>query len=200
VSTTKNHFDPGINCVYIISTNLKDCRRTMLLQSIIILRLLIATVIAASVVSFSPFARSVARHLRTASLFIKDGKQVDEMISAFSYGGRPTEEKLEEYKLQYARSIDKSNEFWEEQARKHLAWFSFPLETFSGSFLEGDVSWFSGGKLNACFNCIDRHLPKRADQTAIIWEADEPSDSRDITYRYYLRMHVIKYFQGFTRR
>ena len=125
-----------------------------------------------------------------------DGKHVDDVIPAFSYGGRPTVEKFEEYKLQYARSIDQSNEFWEEQAKKYLTWFSTPLETFSGSFLEGDVSWFSGGKLNACFNCVDRHLPQRADQTAIIWEADEPSDSKAITYRYYLIVYMqINYFK-----
>lgn len=114
---------------------------------------------------------------------MSDGKHIDEVIPAFSYGGRTTAEVLEEYKLQYAKSIHQPNEFWEEQAKKYLAWFSVPLETFSGSFLEGDVRWFTGGKLNACFNCVDRHLPLRADQTAIIWEADEPSAGKAITYR-----------------
>jgi len=53
----------------------------------------------------------------------------------------------------------------------------------SGSLLNGDVNWFANGKLNVCYNCIDKHLENgRGDQTAIIWEGDEPSDSKKISY------------------
>lgn len=52
----------------------------------------------------------------------------------------------------------------------------------SGSFQEGDIAWFLDGKLNACYNCIDRHLPRRMKQTAIIWQGDEVNESQHITY------------------
>ena len=48
---------------------------------------------------------------------------------------------------------------------------------------EVDFSWYSGGRLNACYNCVDRHLATRGEQTAIIWAGDEPGDYRHITYR-----------------
>lgn len=171
----------------------------MLLRSILILRLLLVALIAAYVISFSMVARSIPRHIRTNSLSMKDIKHVDEVIPAFSYGEQSTQEKFEEYKLQYARSISQPGAFWEEQAKKYLTWFSTPLETFSGSFSEGDVRWFAGGKLNACYNCLDRHLPHRADQTAIIWEADEPSDCKAFTYGYYFSAHICKLLKGSIR-
>ncbi len=49
-------------------------------------------------------------------------------------------------------------------------------------FAAGEATWFGGGKLNVAVNCIDRHLASRADQTALIWEGDEPSDNKNITY------------------
>jgi acetyl-CoA synthetase len=124
---------------------------------------------------------------------MSDGKHVDEVISAFSYGGRPTTEVLEEYKLLYSKSINQPDVFWDEQSKKYLTWFSAPLEIYSGSFLEGDVRWFSGGKLNACYNCVDRHLSRRAEQTAIIWEADEPSEGKTITYRCFYRVVRVRF-------
>ncbi|MDF1623778.1 MAG: AMP-binding protein, partial [Pseudohongiella nitratireducens] len=53
----------------------------------------------------------------------------------------------------------------------------------SGDFSKADVKWFAGGKLNVCYNCVDRHLPTRADQVALIWEGDEPDTSDTITYQ-----------------
>ena len=47
----------------------------------------------------------------------------------------------------------------------------------------GDIHWFSGGKLNVSYNCIDRHVEKKGDQTAILWEGDEPGDSRSISFK-----------------
>lgn len=52
-----------------------------------------------------------------------------------------------------------------------------------GGFEHGDVNWFAEGKLNVCYNCIDKHLPTRADQVALIWEGDEEGLDRKITYR-----------------
>src|SRR6516165_7149195 len=62
---------------------------------------------------------------------------------------------------------------------------STPTNTKNSSFSPGNVSikWFEDGVLNASYNCIDRHLPKRANQTAIIWEGDDPSQSMHIPYR-----------------
>lgn len=73
--------------------------------------------------------------------------------------------------------------FWAEQARR-LDWLQFPTRIKDVSFHEADfrIRWFEDGILNVAHNCIDRHLPERADQTAIIWEGDDPADSRHITY------------------
>lgn len=68
-------------------------------------------------------------------------------------------------------------------SEKYLSWFSPFNRVLEGSFEDGDVRWFANGKINACYNCIDRHLPQRADQTAIIWEADEIGAHKHITYR-----------------
>jgi len=89
----------------------------------------------------------------------------------------------ESYQRLYQQSIHEPEVFWEEQAREFLDWYQ-PWEILHRSDLrKGQVSWFEGGKLNACVNCVDRHLPARADQVAIIWEGDDPKDSSKITYR-----------------
>jgi len=88
------------------------------------------------------------------------------------------------YQEMYARSIKDPNGFWAEEA-KRLDWYKAPTRIKSSSFGPGNVSikWFEDGVLNACFNCIDRHLPRRAKQTAIIWESDDPAKSQHITYQ-----------------
>ena len=88
------------------------------------------------------------------------------------------------YNEMYARSISDSNGFWAEQA-KRLNWSHAPTKIENTSFAPGKISikWFEDGILNAAYNCIDRHLPKRANQTAIIWEGDDPSQSKHISYQ-----------------
>src|SRR3981189_18750 len=88
------------------------------------------------------------------------------------------------YKEMYARSIKDPNVFWAEEA-KRIHWYRTPSKIKNTSFGPGDVSikWFEDGVTNAAYNCIDRHLGKRANQTAIIWEGDDPSQSRHISYR-----------------
>ena len=88
------------------------------------------------------------------------------------------------YREMYARSISDPNGFWAEQA-KRVDWMKVPTQAGNWSFAPGNISikWFEDGVLNAAYNCIDRHLAKRGDQTAIIWEGDDPSESRHITYR-----------------
>jgi acetyl-CoA synthetase len=88
------------------------------------------------------------------------------------------------YREMYARSLSDPKGFWAEQA-KRLDWMKAPHKIDNWSFAPGNVSikWFEDGVLNAAYNCIDRHLPKRANQTAIIWEGDDPAKSKHITYK-----------------
>ena len=88
------------------------------------------------------------------------------------------------YQAMYRRSLDDADGFWLEQARR-LDWVTPPTQAGDWSFDEHDfhIRWFADGVLNVAANCIDRHLADRADQTAIIWEPDEPGeDARHISY------------------
>jgi len=88
------------------------------------------------------------------------------------------------YNEMYARSIKDPTGFWSDAA-KRVDWIKPFTKVENASFEMGKVSikWFEDGVLNAAYNCIDRHLEKRGDQTAIIWEGDDPSQSKHITYR-----------------
>jgi len=89
---------------------------------------------------------------------------------------------MEEYQRLYRLSLDNPEWFWGEQA-KTLTWFHPWQSVFDADYKEVDFSWFSGGRINACFNCVDRHLPHLGDKTAIIWAQDEPGQYTHITYR-----------------
>jgi acetyl-CoA synthetase len=88
------------------------------------------------------------------------------------------------YQEMYARSLDDPNAFWAEQA-KRIHWMKPFHKVKNTSFGPGDVSikWFEDGVTNVAYNCIDRHLAKRADQVAIIWEGDDPKNQKHITYQ-----------------
>jgi acetyl-CoA synthetase len=88
------------------------------------------------------------------------------------------------YREMYARSVKDPNGFWAEQA-KRIGWMKPFTKVENASFAPGNISikWFEDGVLNVAWNCIDRHLHTRGDQTAIIWEGDDPSQSKHITYR-----------------
>ncbi|MDN3559579.1 acetate--CoA ligase [Halomonas sp. FeN2] len=88
------------------------------------------------------------------------------------------------YEAMYQQSIDDPEGFWAEQA-KRLDWIKAPSKIKNTSFARDnvDIRWFEDGLLNVSANCLDRHLDKRGDQTAIIWEGDNPDDSKHITYR-----------------
>jgi acetyl-CoA synthetase len=96
------------------------------------------------------------------------------------------------YTEMYARSIKDPNGFWGEQARR-LDWIKKPSKVKNTSYT-GDVSikWFEDGTLNASYNCVDRHLTKRGDQVALIWEGDDPKDDKKITYKQ-LHAEVCKF-------
>ena len=87
------------------------------------------------------------------------------------------------YKEMYARSIKDPNGFWAEHA-KRLDWIKAPTKIKNSSFAQNNVSikWFEDGVLNLAHNCIDRHLAKRGNQTAILWEGDDPKEDKKITY------------------
>jgi acetyl-CoA synthetase len=90
---------------------------------------------------------------------------------------------MEEYRELYEQSVADPDTFWGDQARGHLSWDS-DFETVQDTdFADGTVAWFLGGKLNAAYNCVDRHVKRHGDKTAIIWESDSPSESRHISYR-----------------
>ena len=87
------------------------------------------------------------------------------------------------YDRWYAQSINDPDTFWAERAEQFLDWKT-PWDTVSEwDFSEGRAAWFKGATLNACYNCVDRHLPERANQTAIIWEGDEPDQDKHISYQ-----------------
>ena len=88
------------------------------------------------------------------------------------------------YREMYKRSIDDPEGFWAEQG-KRIHWIEPYTKVRDVSYEPDDVHvrWFHDGKLNASANCLDRHLSTRGDQTAIIWEGDDPADSRHVTYR-----------------
>jgi len=89
----------------------------------------------------------------------------------------------ETYQEMYQRSINDSDAFWVEQATEFLDWDKSWDTVCEYNMREAEAVWFSGGKLNVTVNCIDRHLATRGDQTAIIWEGDDPSVDKKITYR-----------------
>ena len=87
-----------------------------------------------------------------------------------------------QYLEMYKRSIEDPDGFWAEQADAFVTWEKRWDKVSSFDFTSADIRWFEGAKLNVTYNCIDRHLEARGDQTAIIWEGDDPADDRHITY------------------
>ena len=87
------------------------------------------------------------------------------------------------YREMYARSVADPDSFWAEHG-KRVDWIKPFTKVENVSYAPGNISikWFEDGVLNVAANCIDRHLPKRGNQTAIIWEGDDPSQSKHITY------------------
>ena len=97
-----------------------------------------------------------------------------------------------QYQEMYRRSIDDPNGFWAEHG-KRIDWIKPFTKVMNASYDASNVSirWFEDGTTNVSMNCIDRHLAKRGDQTAIIFEGDDPNDSQHITYKE-LHKHVCR--------
>ena len=88
-----------------------------------------------------------------------------------------------EFQVLYKQSLENPDEFWSSQAESFLDWDKKWEEVKNTNIEKGEIAWFSGGKLNASVNCIDRHLPKDKNKIAFIWEGDDPEESKNITYQ-----------------
>ncbi len=100
------------------------------------------------------------------------------------------------YLEMYQHSVEDPEGFWREQGQR-IDWFSPYSKVKNTSFKPGDITikWFEDGTLNACYNCVDRHLAERGDKTAIIWEGDDPSVSEEISYKQ-LHAEVSRFANG----
>ena len=97
----------------------------------------------------------------------------------------------ERYHTLYRQSLDDPDTFWSEQAQL-LDWHSPWSAVSETNVTKGAARWFVDAKLNVSVNCIDRHLPERAHDTAIIWEGDDPDDSQSFTYQE-LKIQVCRF-------
>ncbi|WP_226703691.1 acetate--CoA ligase [Microbulbifer elongatus] len=88
----------------------------------------------------------------------------------------------EDYVRMYQQSVADPEGFWSQQAKDFLQWSKPFTKVVEEDLTKGHAAWFADGELNVSVNCIDRHLPARAQQTAFIWEGDDPADSKTITY------------------
>ena len=94
---------------------------------------------------------------------------------------------LEQYRELYEHSINEPLEFWEKTARR-LSWYHPWNDVRDFDFYKGQIKWFSGGKLNACYNCLDRHIEEgHGEDIAIIWEGNDPNQSRKFSYNELLK-------------
>ena len=95
----------------------------------------------------------------------------------------------EQYAADYKRSVEDPESYWAEQATNYLHWFKQWDKVLDWDFMQDNlhIEWFKGGKLNVSWNCLDRHIHTRGDQTAILWEGDNPEEDRKITY---LELHA----------
>ena len=102
----------------------------------------------------------------------------------------PHIENVDEYAVMYKESIENPEKFFGNAALQNLSWSKPFTSVHNNEFAE--AKWFEGGKLNIAFNCIDRHIEKYADKTALIWEGDDPDQSQDISY-FELHQNVCKF-------
>ena len=106
-----------------------------------------------------------------------------EIIEAGNAASRRNFFSEEKFQQSYDDSIADPNDFWATQAMEFLTWQQTWSQVSRCNMARGEIEWFLDGKLNASENCIDRHLADKANRTAIIWEGDEPGDSKKISYR-----------------
>ncbi|HEX7507598.1 MAG TPA: acetate--CoA ligase [Polyangia bacterium] len=90
---------------------------------------------------------------------------------------------IESYRKLHAESLQDPETFWRQRAQETLSWFHPFSQASDCDFEYGQVAWFLNGRLNACHNCVDRHVATRGDQVALIWESDTPGQGKKVTYR-----------------
>ena len=105
----------------------------------------------------------------------------------------------DQYKAMYARSIDDPEGFWAEQADEFVHWFKKWDKVWEHDYEKGHIKWFLGAKTNVSYNCLDRHLDTRGDKVAIIWEGDDPTQDKKLTYRE-LHTEVCKFANALKAR
>ena len=108
--------------------------------------------------------------------------KVNERISSKAYINS-----METYKDLYDNSLNDNFKFWDEIGKRDLSWFRNFKNVYNGNFKKGDIKWFIDGKLNASYNCIDRHIKEKGNKIAIIWEGDEPRNIKKFTYNEVLK-------------
>ena len=101
----------------------------------------------------------------------------------------------QEYESMYEQSMSQPDEFWADQADHFISWDKKWSKVSDVDFSKGKIAWFEGATLNVSYNCLDRHLPERANQVAIIWEGDDPDSSQSVTYKELHEM-VCKFSNG----
>ncbi|MEE8321530.1 MAG: acetate--CoA ligase [Gammaproteobacteria bacterium] len=103
-----------------------------------------------------------------------------EVIKSIGKGAHVNKDK---YMEMYKHSIEDPDSFWAGQADQFVTWFKKWDKVLEWDFTGANIKWFNDAKLNVSYNCLDRHLDNRGDQTAIIWEGDDPNVDKKITYR-----------------
>ncbi|ALE01652.1 acetate--CoA ligase [Candidatus Pseudothioglobus singularis] len=101
----------------------------------------------------------------------------------------------QKYESMYEQSMSQPDEFWADQADQFISWDKKWDKVSDVDFSKGKIAWFEGATLNVSYNCLDRHLPERANQVAIIWEGDDPDSSQSVTYKELHEM-VCKFSNG----
>jgi len=105
------------------------------------------------------------------------------VVSQPTWQQTPNVASMEHYQKAYQASVDDPSSYWSAVARDTLHW-DHPFQTaLGGSLKEGNIRWFENGRLNISYNCLDRHLPHKADHPAFIWESDEPGQAQNITFQ-----------------
>ena len=105
----------------------------------------------------------------------------------------------QKYLEMYQSSIDNPENFWAQQADEFISWFTLWDKVLDWDYHKAHIRWFEGATLNVSYNCLDRHLKTRGDQTAIIWEGDDPNTDKHITYKE-LHHEVCKFANALKKR
>ena len=97
------------------------------------------------------------------------------------HSSNPYIKDFDEYEELYKQSVENPSQFFKDLANENISWIEDFKTTFNDRF--SNAKWFEEGKTNISLNCIDRHLESHANKTALIWEGDDPSDSKELTYQ-----------------